>query len=248
MKLTDRIAVVTGAASGIGYATARTFTAAGARVIGLDVDQVGLGRLDDELGPDGLTTVAVDLADRAAVRGAIEHVVAEHGRIDVCVNHAAVVANWGEPTAVDDDTWTRVLDVNLRGLVTVCNAAIGAMPAGGAVVNTSSIVGGLKPSASRTPYTAAKAGVVAFTRDLALAYGPRGIRVNALIPGFIDTPMSRRLVVGHEAQAEAEQGRIPLRRMGRADEVADATLFLASDSASYVNGAVLVVDGGLSLV
>jgi NAD(P)-dependent dehydrogenase (short-subunit alcohol dehydrogenase family) len=252
MKFPDRIALVTGAASGIGLATARGFRAGGAHVIALDIDEPGLSRLDGELGgiagAGGFSTVAVDLADRRSVRREIDAVIAAHGRIDLCVNHAAAVANWGEPTAVDDDTWTRSLDVNLRGLVTVCQAAIPAMPAGSAIVNTSSIAGGLKPSPSRTPYTAAKAAVVAFTRDLAVAYGPRGIRVNSIVPGFIDTPMAHRLMAGHEAVAEAEKGRIPLRRLGEASEVADAALFLASDRASYVNGAVLVVDGGLSLV
>jgi 3-oxoacyl-[acyl-carrier protein] reductase len=121
------------------------------------------------------------------------------------------------------------------------------MGAGSVIINTSSIYGTARACATRAPYDIAKAGIVAFTRDLAVAYGPRGIRANVLVPGFIDTPMSRRLVEGHEERAMAVVERIPLRRLGLAEEVARVAAFLASDAASYVSGSVLFVDGGLSL-
>lgn len=175
-------------------------------------------------------------------------VVNTHGRIDSCLTFAAVVADWGAPADLDDHLWSRVLQVNLRGTTRVCAAAIPYMPSGSTIVTCSSIAGGLKPSPSRAPYTAAKAGIVAHTRDLAVAYGPQGIRANSLIPGFIESPMSQALIRGHEAQAAAEQARIPLRRKGMPMEVAETAIFLAEDRSSYINGATLVVDGGLSLV
>jgi len=241
----DRVCVVTGAASGIGRATALRLAGRGAVVVAIDIDETGLKELADEIAVD---VHAVDVADGPAVYAAIAAVAAQHGRIDSCLTFAAVVANWGPPAELDDALWSRALEVNLRGTARVCAAAVPHMPAGSSIVTCSSIAGGLKPSPARSPYTAAKAGVVAHTRDLAVAYGPRGIRANALIPGFIETPMSHALVRGHEAAAAAEQTRIPLRRLGRADEVAEAALFLADDRSSYINGTTLVVDGGLSLV
>lgn len=242
----DHIAVVTGAASGIGRATAVRLAGEGAVVVAVDIDETGLKELANEV-PTVEPHVA-DVADAGDVSGTVDAVVATHGRIDSCLTFAAVVANWGPPDGLDEALWTRVLEVNLRGTTRMCAAAVPHMPPGSSVVTCSSIAGGLKPSPSRSPYTAAKAGIVAHTRDLAVAYGPRGVRANSLIPGFIDSPMSRALVRGHEEQAAAEQTRIPLRRLGRAEEVAEAALFLADARSSYINGTTLVVDGGLSLV
>lgn len=243
---TGKVCLVTGAASGIGRATARVLAREGASVWAVDVDEEGLKSLAEEATLLGAR--ALDVADPDSVRDAVSDLVARSGQIHACLTFAAVVANWGPPADIDDALWTRVLDVNLRGTTGVCRAVLPSMPPGGSIVTCSSIAGGLKPSPSRAPYTAAKAGIVAHTRDLAVAYGPQGVRVNTIIPGFIDTPMSRELVRGHEEQAEAERGRIPLRRLGTAHEVADAARFLVSDASSYITGATLVVDGGLSLV
>lgn len=242
----DNIAIVTGAASGIGRATATRLAAAGAVVAAVDIDEVALKELAAE--SPGVEPHGIDVADADAVSATVDAVVASHGRIDCCMTFAAIVANWGAPDELDEALWTRVLQVNLRGTTRMCAAVVPHMPAGSSIVTCSSIAGGLKPSSSRSPYTAAKAGIVAHTRDLAVAYGPRGVRTNSLIPGFIESPMSRALVRGHEEQAGAERGRIPLRRLGRVDEVAEAAVFLAGPGSSYINGTTLVVDGGLSLV
>lgn len=245
-QINAQVYVVTGAASGIGRATATLLARSGGQVAALDIDEAGLKSLTDDV--DLLNHYALDVADATAVGEAVAQVAAGSGRIDGCLTFAATVDNWGPPAELDEQLWDRVLGVNLGGTTNVCTAAIPYLREGAAVVTCSSIAGGLKPSPARTPYTAAKAAIIAYTRDLAVAYGPRGIRVNTIIPGFVDTPMSRRLVRGHEQQAEAERARIPLRRLGTAEEVAEVARFLVSDAASYVTGATLVVDGGLSLV
>ncbi|MGW5677894.1 SDR family NAD(P)-dependent oxidoreductase [Streptomyces sp. NPDC003860] len=244
-EFADKVCLITGAASGIGRATARVLADAGASILAVDVDEAGLKSLAEETALLGIRPL--DVSDPDAVRDVVLELVARAGEIHACLTFAAVVANWGPPDQINDELWTKVLNVNLRGTTDVCRAVLRSMPPGGSIVTCSSIAGGLKPSPSRAPYTAAKAGIVAHTRDLAVAYGPAGIRVNAIIPGFIDTPMSRRLVRGHEEQAEAERGRIPLRRIGTAHEVAKAAGFLVSDASSYITGTTLVVDGGLSL-
>jgi NAD(P)-dependent dehydrogenase (short-subunit alcohol dehydrogenase family) len=243
----DRVAVITGAASGIGLATARSCREAGMRVALIDRDADALERTTADEPSDGSLVLVADVADRQAIGSAIDEVVGRYGRIDALVNNAAVIDDYGPPAAVSDAVWDEVLAVNLRGVVHTCRAAVDVMRRG-AIVNTASICGTTRAFASRSPYNAAKAAIVSLTRDLAAAYGPRGIRANVVVPGFIDTPMSRRLIAGHEAQADAERQRIPLRRLGDAREVAQTTLFLISDAASYVNGSVLTVDGGLSIV
>jgi NAD(P)-dependent dehydrogenase (short-subunit alcohol dehydrogenase family) len=189
-----------------------------------------------------------DVADEKAVETAIKTAWSQFGQIDVVMNNAAVLANWGLPHEIPAPLWDEIFAINLKGVVYTCRHALPVMHTGGAIINTASVNGVTRAHASRAPYDIAKAGIVAFTRDLAVAYGPRGIRANVLVPGFIDTPMSRRLVKGHEEAARAEVARIPLRRLGRADEVAQAAAFLASDAASYVTGSVLFIDGGIALV
>ena len=243
----SRTTMVTGAASGIGLATARRFAEEGDRLVLLDRDEAGLEEVATDLSEHELLVLTVDVSDREAVEGAVQAAVVRFGRLDVLVNHAAVLENWGLPAELSEQLWENVLAVNLQGVVHTCSVAIPAMEQG-AIINTASVCGVVRACTNRSPYNAAKAALVSFTRDLAAAYGPRGIRANVVVPGFIDTPMSRRLAVGHAEQAEAERLRIPLRRIGRPEEVAAACSFLASEEASYVNGSSLVVDGGISIV
>jgi NAD(P)-dependent dehydrogenase (short-subunit alcohol dehydrogenase family) len=242
----DKVCVITGAGSGIGRATAIQLAEAGASVVAIDMDEVGLKGLAEQVQLH--TCYAVDVAEAQHVDAVIRECAGSAGRIDSCLTFAAVVDDWGSPGELSQELWDRVLAVNLRGTTNVCASALPFMPAGSTVVTCASIAGALKPSPSRAPYTAAKAAVVSHTRDLAMAYGPRGVRVNTIIPGFVDTPMSRSLVAGHEDRAEAECQRIPLRRRGEAYEVAEVAGFLAGERSSYLTGAALVVDGGLSLV
>ena len=228
-------------------ATARRFAREGDRLVLLDRDAGGLELVASELADHETLALTVDVTDRDAVEGAVQAAVVRFGRIDVLVNHAAVLDNWGPPAELPAQLWEDILAVNMKGVVHTCSAAIPNMEEG-SVINTASICGVFRACPTRAPYNAAKAALVSFTRDLAAAYGPRGIRANVVVPGFVDTPMSRRLVTGHEEQAEAEVRRIPLHRMGRPEEVAAVCLFLASEDASYVNGGTFVVDGGISIV
>ncbi|PZW31899.1 NAD(P)-dependent dehydrogenase (short-subunit alcohol dehydrogenase family) [Thermosporothrix hazakensis] len=244
MSFEGKRVLITGAASGIGQASARLFAEEGAHLILLDRDEAGLHATGKTL-PAETLLLTVDVADEQAVRAAVQ----EAGeRIDVVINSAAILANWGAPHEIPEELWNEVFSINLKGVVYTCRHALPLMRAGSAIINMASVCGVTRACTNRAPYNIAKAGIVAFTRDLAATYGPRGIRANTLVPGFIDTPMSRRLVQGHEEQARAEEGRIPLRRLGQADEVARAAVFLASEAASYITGSTLFVDGGIALV
>ncbi len=249
VSLEGKRVLITGAASGIGQASAQIFAQAGAQLALLDRDEAGLYTTGQLLMPlQKPLILPTDVADEKAVETAIEAAMSQFGQIDIIMNNAAIVANWGLPHEIPDSLWEEIIAINLKSVVYTCRHTIPLMRSGGAIINTASIHGVTRAFPLRAPYNIAKAGIVAFTRDLAVAYGPRGIRANVLVPGFIDTPMSRRLVAGHEEAAHAEVARTPLRRLGRADEVAQAAAFLASDAASYITGSILYVDGGIALV
>jgi len=232
-RLDGRVALVTGAASGIGEACVSRFNAEGAVTVGLDLQH-----------PDR----AVDVRDEHAVARVIADVVAEHGRLDVVVN-AAGVAGGGPVHQLEADEWDRVLDVNLKGTYLVCKHALVAMmeQRSGSIVNIASIEG-IEGTEGGSAYNASKGGVVLLTKNMAIDYGRIGIRVNCICPGFIDTPMFRA-VMELEAMAQVRE-RIreehKLGRFGRPEEIASAALFLASDDASFVTGHALVVDGGFT--
>jgi len=242
-RFAGRTAVVTGAASGIGAATARALAREGAHVVVLDVDAAGGAAVAGEAGG---TFLAVDVADETAYAQALGATARARGRVDVLVSNAfAAVPGRLESLALAE--WQRTLDVTLTAVFTGLRAAVPLMRAqgGGAVVHVAS-VSGLAGDRGLAAYNAAKAGVVNFTRAAALELAGAGIRVNAVCPGLIDTPSLRRAldrVPGAEGPARAA---VPLGRLGRAEEVAAAICFLASDDASYVTGTTLVVDGGLT--
>lgn len=245
--LEGKVSLITGAASGIGLATALRFGKAGSRLALLDKDEAGLDELAEHLPHENVLALAIDVSDEGSVKLAVRSAVERFGQLDAVVNHAAILDNWGPPAGLPHSLWEEVLSTNLYGVVHVCRAAVEVMGTG-SIINTGSVCGVTRACPSRSPYNAAKGALVSFTRDLSAAYGPSGIRANVVVPGFIETPMSSRLVAGHEDQAEAERKRIPLRRLGLPEEVASACLFLASEEASYVSGSVLNVDGGISLV
>jgi NAD(P)-dependent dehydrogenase (short-subunit alcohol dehydrogenase family) len=234
--LDGKVGVVTGAASGIGEATAARFRSEGATVVGWDLE-----------GAD----VAVDVRDEDAVAAAVAAVVAAHGRLDAVV-HAAGVAGGGPVHLVAADEWDRVVDVNLKGTFLVGKHATAAMlrqepVAGerGSIVNIASVEG-LAGTEGGSTYNAAKGGVVILTRNMAIDYGRSGIRVNAVCPGFIDTPMLRAVfdtegMVDVLADITAAH---QLGRLGRAGEIAAVATFLCSRDASFVTGVALPVDGG----
>jgi 3alpha(or 20beta)-hydroxysteroid dehydrogenase len=227
-RLSGKVALVTGAARGQGRAEAERFAAEGAVVVAADVLDVG-----------DLGGVHLDVTSAESWAEAVGVAVARHGRIDVLVNNAGIhrLAPLDEMSEAD---FRQVLDVNLVGPYLGTRAVLGAMGEGGSIVNVSSL-NGLAGSARATAYTASKFGLRGLTRAAAVELGPRGIRVNAICPGVIRTPMVSYVVDEHE---DAIARGLPLRRIGEPADVAEAALFLASDESAWITGADITVDGG----
>lgn len=241
---TGSVALVTGAASGIGLQTARDFIVAGARVAINDLDSANVAAVASELGGNSLAAPG-DVTDPVAVRKVVDQVIGAWGRIDALVNCAGIADEMRPTFEQDIDRWQRVLDVSLRGsyLMTREAGRHMAKARSGAVVQFSSIAGVVGLPA-RNAYSAAKGGLVMMTRALASEWGGYGIRVNAIAPGYIETPMVEGLMSRGRIGKEAITRRTPLGRFGKPSEVSNVALFLCSSAASYITGACLSVDGG----
>ena len=239
LSLRGRVALITGAARGIGAATARAFSSSGARVALLDREAAEVEAAARETGG---TAFPSDVTDDRAVRRAVDDVVARWGRLDILVNNAGIVRDAALADVKDED-WAATLDVNLRGAMLCARAVVPHMRAAGfgRILSATSIVA-RTGNYGQTAYVASKAGIIGLTRAWARELGPKGITANAVAPGFIDTDMVK--TVPAKVMAEIVS-RTPAGRMGRPEEVANVYLFLASDLASFVNGAVVGVDGGL---
>lgn len=255
MRLEDKVSVITGAASGIGKATALVFAREGAKVMCADVNAEGaeaVARLIADTGGEA-ASVRVDVAQEAEVQEMISQTVARWGRLDVLYNNAGI--GFGMPvTQVPESEWDRLMDINLKGVFLGCKHAIPEMlkNGGGAIVSTASDAG-LIGTAMLSPYCASKGGVVLFTKSLAVEWGAQGIRVNCVCPGVIRTPiLDPFLQQAQAAGASAEEvwARMarahPLGRVGEPEEVGKAVAFLASDEASFITGVALSVDGGFA--
>lgn len=240
MLLRDRRAIVTGGGSGIGAATCRRFAEEGATVAVLDIDGEAAASVAGEVG--GFAT-EVDVADSAALTRAFEGAAAEMGGLTTVFNNAGV-GGLRHLHEYPDDEWRRLVDVNMTAVFAGIRAAVPLLRAsgGGSIVNCAS-QSAVRPTRGEAPYSAAKAGAVALTRSAALEYGRDNIRVNAVLPGFIETPLTS-LAANEPDLAGPIEDATPLRRIGKADEVADCVVFLCSDMASYVTGHALMVDGG----
>lgn len=236
-------AVVTGGASGIGAATVRRLAGDGARVAVLDRDGGGAQQVAAEV--DGAIALTADVRDPEAVGRAIDEAASEFGGLAILVNNAGT-GDLRPLHTLDDKLWQRLLDVNLAGTFHASRAAIPHLldNGGGVIVNNAS-VSGITPTRNEAAYSAAKAGVIALTKSVALEYGP-GIRANCVAPGFVRTPLTA-IWDDHPDAFAPIAASIPLQRMGTADEVAQVIAFLCSPRSSYVTGQTIVVDGGLSL-
>jgi len=244
MRLDDKVAIVTGAGSGIGRTTANLFAKEGAKVVVADV-KPSLGRETvEEISRNGGTTVqvVVDVCRANEVRRMIRTCIANFGKLDVLFNNVGIEGQEGLLWKIKEDEWNRVMDVNLKSVFLGCKYAIPHMKrTKGSIINTASELG-LVGSTNRPAYSASKGGIIALTRSLALQCAPYGIRVNCICPGATETPMLIRSV-GERGLPELARG-IPLRRLGKPMDIAYAALYLASEESSFVTGSVLVVDGG----
>jgi 3-oxoacyl-[acyl-carrier protein] reductase len=246
VDLTGRVAFVTGASRGIGKAIAVALGKSGAKVACLarSVDKLNETVAEITAAGGTATAHACDVADGAAVQQTFDAIVeANGGRMDIVVNNAGVTKDGLLPKMTDDD-WDSVIATNLRSVFLICRAATALMrkQRSGRIINISS-VSGFRGNPGQANYSASKAGVLGLTRAVAREIGGRSVTVNAICPGFISTEMTAAM---GEAMGDLIKKNIPVKRFGEADEIADAVLFLASDSASYITGQVLTVDGGLT--
>jgi NAD(P)-dependent dehydrogenase (short-subunit alcohol dehydrogenase family) len=239
MRVKDKVCVITGAAGGIGAETAALFSREGARVVGVDLREHSVGEL----------ALQADLTDERSVAALYARTRNELGRVDVLFNNAGI-----SPT--DDasvletslEVWERVQATNLRSVFLCCKHGIPHLLAsgGGSVINTASFVAVLGAATSQISYTASKGGVLALSRELGVEFARRGVRVNALCPGPVETPLLRELYAEDPEQAARRLVHVPMGRFASAEEIANAALFLASDESSYITASAFMVDGGIS--
>ncbi len=243
MRLEDKVCVITGAAGGIGAAAATLFRAEGATVVGVDLR-------DDFEGVD--LALAADVASEDDVVRFLARAREEYGRIDVLFNNAGISPD-DDVSVLDTslEAWQRVQDVNLRSVFLCCKYGIphllmNSPPTRGSVINTASFVAVMGAATSQISYTASKGAVLALSRELGVEFARRGVRVNALCPGPVDTPLLRELYASDPAKAARRLIHLPMGRFADAREIASAALFLASDESSYITASTFMVDGGLS--
>ncbi|GAA1544919.1 3-oxoacyl-ACP reductase [Dactylosporangium maewongense] len=245
-RLQDRVAVITGAGSGIGLATARRFASEGAKVVVVDLNPDAGKAAAEEVGGE---FVAADVSDEEQVRALFDGVAERHGRLDIAFNNAGI-------SPPDDDSildtgleaWERVLKVNTTSVYFCCKYAIPHMRAQGkgSIINTASFVALLGAATSQIAYTASKGAVLSMTRELGVQFAREGIRVNALCPGPIATPLLMELFAKDPERAARRLVHVPMGRFGAPEEIAGAVAFLASDDASFITASTFLVDGGIT--
>jgi NAD(P)-dependent dehydrogenase (short-subunit alcohol dehydrogenase family) len=251
MKLVQQVAVITGAASGIGAATARLFAAEGAKVALVDIDVEGLAAIEADISAAGGTALSLvaDVTDAAAARDGVARTVAQWGRIDIVMPCAGVSVG-GTVASIDETLWDRVFDINVKGSYLWLHEALPHMierRSGSIILIGSQLVA--SSGGNNAAYIASKGAIASLAKAMAVDHAAQGIRVNALMPGVVDTPMSCNSLKRH-ADVDAARRRLAQRhamgRFGRPEEIARAALFLASDDASFATGSLLFVDGGWS--
>lgn len=245
-RLSGKVAIITGGASGIGLATAQRFASEGAKVVIADLDPTAGMAAAEQVG--GIFR-QVDVADEASVNALFDGVAEEFGRIDIAFNNAGI-------SPADDDSiettelpaWDRVQDVNLKSVYLCSRAVLRHMVAagGGSIINTASFVALLGSATSQISYTASKGGVLAMTRELGVQFARHGVRVNALCPGPVNTPLLQELFAKDPERAQRRLVHVPMGRFAEPSELAAAVAFLASDDASFITASTFIVDGGIT--
>jgi 3-oxoacyl-[acyl-carrier protein] reductase len=243
MRLENKVVIITGAGSGIGKETALLFAKEGAKVVVADVNEKGGEETVAQIKKNGDGFFfKLDVSNREQSKQMVKATLEKYGKIDVLINNAGIVQD-AFVSKMTEGQWDKVIDINLKGVFNCIQAVVEVMlnQGSGAIINTSSIVG-LNGNVGQVNYAATKAGLIGMTKSLAKELGRKGIRVNAVAPGFISTPMTSAVP---EKILEMMKEKTPLRRLGEPKDIANAYLYLASDDANFVNGAVLCVDGGL---
>jgi len=241
MRLEGKVCVITGASGGIGAATAAAFSREGATVVGVDLLP----------GAPGDLALEVDVTDEQQVADMYARTREQFGHIDVLFNNAGISPT-DDASVIDTsyETWQRVQDVNLKSVFLCCKHGIPHLlandPKGGSVINTASFVAVMGAATSQISYTASKGGVLALSRELGVEFARQGVRVNALCPGPVDTPLLRELFAKDPERAARRLVHLPMGRFARAEEIAAGVLFLASDESTYVNATTFLIDGGLT--
>jgi NAD(P)-dependent dehydrogenase (short-subunit alcohol dehydrogenase family) len=252
MRLKDKVAIITGGGGGMGRVAAQQFAAQGARVVVAEYSEAAGAEtvgLVHAAGGDA-TFVRVDVSKEADARAMVEHALATYGRLDCLYNNAGIMPE-ADHSVIDTDVdiWDDVMAVNVRGVFLGCKYAVPAMieGGGGSIINISSFVALLGCSVPQDAYTASKGAVLSLTRSLAVQFGPKGIRTNAICPGPVETPLLMDWLVKDEAAKQLRLARNPSGRFGKPEEIVAMAVYLASDESRWTNGASLVVDGGITV-
>jgi NAD(P)-dependent dehydrogenase (short-subunit alcohol dehydrogenase family) len=252
VRLADKVCIITGAGGGMGRVAAQRFAAEGARVVVAEFSEAA-GKETVELVQNGggeATFTKVDVSNEADARAMVDHAVSTFGRVDVLYNNAGVMPE-ADHSVIDTDVgiWDQVMAVNVRGVFLGCKYAIPRMveQGSGSVINISSFVALLGCSVPQDAYTASKGAVLSLTRSLAVQFGPKGVRTNAICPGPVETPLLMDWLVKDEEAKRIRLARNPTGRFGKPEEIVNMALYLASDESRWTNGATLVVDGGITV-
>jgi NAD(P)-dependent dehydrogenase (short-subunit alcohol dehydrogenase family) len=252
MRLQDKVTIITGAGGGMGRVAAQLFAAQGARVVVAEYGEAAGGETVDLVEAAGgqATFVRTDVSLEDDARAMVDHALATYGRVDCLYNNAGIMPE-ADHSVTDTDvaTWDSVMAVNVRGVYLGCKYAIPAMidGGGGSIINVASFVAILGCSVPQDAYTASKGAVLSLTRSLAVQFGPKGIRTNAICPGPVETPLLMDWLVKDEAAKQLRLARNPTGRFGKPEEIVHMAVYLASDESRWTNGASLVVDGGITV-
>jgi NAD(P)-dependent dehydrogenase (short-subunit alcohol dehydrogenase family) len=251
MRLADKVTIITGAGGGMGRVAAQMFAKEGAKVVVAEYGEAAGQETVDLVRAAGgeASFVKVDVSKEADAKGMVEHAVSTYGRLDCLYNNAGVMPEADHSvTDTDVDVWDQVMAVNVRGVYLGCKYAIPAMEAsGGSIINIASFVALLGCSVPQDAYTASKGAVLSLTRSLAVQFGPKRIRTNAICPGPVETPLLMDWLVKDEAAKQLRLARNPTGRFGKPEEIVHMAIYLASDESRWTNGASLVVDGGITV-